>query len=391
MKILIFTSNYKPRLNGISTYGYEVALALKKANHIPIVLAFDWPNAKPFDQNQSFETKRIKGPFFFRIISSFFLVPFIIKKYHVDVVLNIMWFPCGLISIFYPAPTFIVVHGREVFNQGQSLKKRLLSHTVHIQRWLFNHVDGIFPVSNKTADLLKRIGVQNQNISVVSNGVDIKKFDINSKVSLMNKQLQINKGKSVILTVGRLGKRKGHDNVLRALPKVISKVPNLVYLIAGSGIEEKEIYFGKVISSLISDLQLEPYVKMLGEVNEEQLIALYNACDVFVMPSREIPEEGDIEGFGITYLEANACSKPVIAGRSGGILDAVVDGITGILVNPESPNEIADAIIELLCNRQLREKMGQAGRRRAVSEFQWHHTADKLLQNMRLFGVEKRF
>ncbi len=106
---------------------------------------------------------------------------------------------------------------------------------------------------------------------------------------------------------------------------------------------------------------------------DEELSAYYNAADVFVMPNRE--EGTDVEGFGIVFLEANACSKPVIGGRSGGAVDAIADGESGYLVDPSSPQAIAEAASRLLTDPALARRMGEAGRERARREFSWERAA----------------
>ncbi|MBA7672762.1 GDP-mannose-dependent alpha-(1-6)-phosphatidylinositol monomannoside mannosyltransferase [subsurface metagenome] len=102
----------------------------------------------------------------------------------------------------------------------------------------------------------------------------------------------------------------------------------------------------------------------------------YSASDVFIMPSREIGEK-DIEGFGLVFLEANACGKPVIGGKSGGISDAVADGVSGILVDPLNVDEISQALITLLSNRELAVKLGSQGRKRVEEQFSYPATAAK--------------
>ena len=94
------------------------------------------------------------------------------------------------------------------------------------------------------------------------------------------------------------------------------------------------------------------------------------------MPSREI--ESDTEGFGITYLEANACEKPVIGGDSGGVSDAIVDGETGFIVDPTDPGQIAEKTIRLLSDRELADRMGKNGRRRVEKEYTWDGIAERL-------------
>jgi phosphatidylinositol alpha-1,6-mannosyltransferase len=113
-------------------------------------------------------------------------------------------------------------------------------------------------------------------------------------------------------------------------------------------------------------------------VPDEDLPDLYAISDVFVMPSREILEENDVEGFGVVFLEANACGKPTIGGQSGGVQDAVVDGITGLLVDPNNPEELANALARLLTDHELAKRLGEQGRLRVVHEFNWAKVGDRV-------------
>lgn len=114
----------------------------------------------------------------------------------------------------------------------------------------------------------------------------------------------------------------------------------------------------------------------LGKITDEEKWAWLNLCDIFTMPSRQIGD--DFEGFGIVYLEASLCGKPIVAGRSGGVEDAVLDGETGLLVNPEDTKEIADAIIKLAKDEGLRKSLGEAGKKRAGEEFNWRRQVKKI-------------
>ncbi|MCJ7634122.1 glycosyltransferase family 4 protein, partial [Candidatus Bathyarchaeota archaeon] len=118
-----------------------------------------------------------------------------------------------------------------------------------------------------------------------------------------------------------------------------------------------------------------------GDVAEENLPEFYAACDIFLMPSREgRSRNGGIltEGFGMVFIEANASGKPVIGGRVGGIPDAIIDRVTGLLVSPDDRNQLCIAIIALLEDRGLVKKMVRAGRRRVVQAFRWELVAQKI-------------
>jgi phosphatidylinositol alpha-1,6-mannosyltransferase len=176
----------------------------------------------------------------------------------------------------------------------------------------------------------------------------------------------------IILSVGNLVSRKGHDMVIRALPRLLDIMGDVTYLIVGDGPHRAEL------EALALALGVRERVAFAGRVPDEDLPDIYALCDAFVLPSREQLDSCDVEGFGMVFLEANASGKPVVAGRSGGIGDAVLDGETGLLVDPLDPDCIASSIGKLLANPQLASRMGEQGRERAVREFSWPAVAARL-------------
>jgi phosphatidylinositol alpha-1,6-mannosyltransferase len=178
----------------------------------------------------------------------------------------------------------------------------------------------------------------------------------------------------VLLTVGRLVSRKGIDTVLEALPLLLLRVPDLQYMIVGDGPDRPRL------QSLVQALKLQNVVSFRGEVTDAQLLATYHQAHIFVMPVREEQQAASVEGFGIVYLEASACGLPVIAGRSGGAIEAVRDGQTGYLVEPRDPEALAKKVLTLLQNAELRQQMGQNGRRWVETEMNWDRAAQQFLQ-----------
>ncbi|MGY4706903.1 glycosyltransferase family 4 protein [Candidatus Bipolaricaulota sp. J31] len=145
-------------------------------------------------------------------------------------------------------------------------------------------------------------------------------------------------GCKILLTIARMDaneRYKGYDKVIMALPKVLKHIPNAKYVLVGTGTDVPRI------KSLVKKLNLEDHVIFTGFVPNEEIVDHYNLCDVFVMPSKG-------EGFGIVFLEALACGKPVIAGNKDGSRDALLDGDLGLLVDPDNVDEIAEAIINVL-------------------------------------------
>ena len=161
-------------------------------------------------------------------------------------------------------------------------------------------------------------------------------------------------GKQVILTVGRIVPRKGLDAVIRALPNILRQAPATHYLIVGEG------HYRPVLERIVEQLGMRDHVTFAGRVAEEELADYYRTCDVFAMPNREMPD-GDTEGFGLVFLEANACRKPVVGGRAGGAVEAVRDGENGLLVDGWSVDEIAEALLRLLTDSVLSERISTRG------------------------------
>jgi phosphatidylinositol alpha-1,6-mannosyltransferase len=174
-----------------------------------------------------------------------------------------------------------------------------------------------------------------------------------------------------IVTVARLEDRyKGHDVMLRALPAVRERVPDVRWVVIGEGTLRKEL------EALTLELGVEDCVDFLGAVSKDERDHWLRRARVFAMPSR-LPRSGGGEGFGIAYMEAAAHGLPVVAGSVGGALDAVEDGQTGLLVDPEDEESVADALVRVLADPELATRLGEAGAARAL-DFAWPRIARRV-------------
>jgi phosphatidylinositol alpha-1,6-mannosyltransferase len=180
-----------------------------------------------------------------------------------------------------------------------------------------------------------------------------------------------------LLTVARLDFHKGIDTVIRALPTIRVAFPTARYAVAGIGSRRDSL------EALVSELGLGDAVRFLGFVPDDELPALYNAADVFVLASRRY--DLLVEGFGIAIVEASASGLPVIASRSGGIPEAVREGETGFLVDPDDPAAVAGPAIRLLGDEVLRRRMGAAGRAAVEGHYNWDRVAADLIRIDREF------
>jgi phosphatidylinositol alpha-1,6-mannosyltransferase len=167
----------------------------------------------------------------------------------------------------------------------------------------------------------------------------------------------------VVLTVGRLQKRKGHDRLIQAVKRVREQFPDILYAIVGDG-EERA-----ALERLAADEGVGGHVQFLGEVGDDELVRCYQQCDLFVLPNRTVG--ADVEGFGMVLLEAQACGRPVVAGASGGTAETMRIPDTGRVVNCDTPDELAAVVAELLADPDGLARMGEAGRAWVVEQFDW--------------------
>jgi phosphatidyl-myo-inositol dimannoside synthase len=217
-----------------------------------------------------------------------------------------------------------------------------------------------------TAQLLESMGMPRERIHVIYPGVDSDRFrpDVDGREI---RRRYAGPGDLLMMTVGRLQRRKGHDVTIAAMAQLAGELPQLRYVIVGDGGERERL------GRLASELGVADRVFFAGEVPADDLPRHFAACDLFVMPNRT--DAHDFEGFGIVFLEAAAAGKPVIAGRSGGAPEAVDEGRTALLVDGESDEAVAAAIARLAHAPSERCAMGRAGRNRVVQEFTWGRAA----------------
>jgi phosphatidylinositol alpha-1,6-mannosyltransferase len=220
--------------------------------------------------------------------------------------------------------------------------------------------------SRNTATMLAALGVPEHKIHIVHPAVDADRFHPRVDGSLVRRRYA-GSGDILLLSVGRLQRRKGHDVAIQAIAALRDRLPNLRYVIAGDG-EERARLEAFVVAHGVQDR-----VFFAGTIPDEDLPAFYAASDIFLLPNRV--DDGDIEGFGIVFLEAAAAGKPVIGGDSGGVPEAVERDVTGLLVDGASVAAVAAAIADLATSEERRGRMGLAGRVRAHRCFSWQRAA----------------
>ena len=323
MRLLLVTDDFPPAVGGIASYLRD--------------LYGDAP--------------RLVRPRFFAALRA-------IRRARPDVLFAGTLFSSGalvfLASRLFRIPYAVHVYGTDLTTQRRS------PHMQRVARMVLRGAARVIVISDFGARAAAEYGIEASRIVKIVPPVDTQRFATRWRTG--NPACP----PPLLLTVARLVPRKGHDTVLRALPLVLARVPDVQYAIVGEGPERARL------EALARQLGIEHAVQFAGAVVD--VVPWYQSCDLFVMMSRD--EEGEVEGFGISFTEAAACGKPAIGGRSGGTAEAVLDGITGLLVEDE--RSLAAAIVNLLTDRATAARMGRAGRERAERELSVAAAASRL-------------
>ena len=278
-----------------------------------------------------------------------------------------------LISILHWLPgirTVVYVHGEEITTipPGTSDERR-------VRRSLLAS-DKVIVVSSFTLAALRTImgGDALKHVVLIQNGVDTERFRPRPKSSVLEKQYGL-LGKFTFVSVSRLVEKKGHDNTIRSFASVVARYPDTKLLIVGTG------PYRPALEQICAELGLENDVVFVGPVSEVDLADHYLLGDVFIMTNRALAD-GDTEGFGLVFLEANSCGLPVIAGKDGGSTEAVEDRFNGLVVDGRSVSEIADAMLALRSDPELRSTLRANGLVRAAQS-DWSTKAELFEQACR--------
>ncbi len=370
-RIIMPTQHYFPDTGGITTWCYETAKAIQDKGLELIILTkaydgFDKLNELHTDeyglQVIRLDNRKWKNNRNSRVYKA--IKPFISDD---TAFLSANWkmaVPCMLASLTNDIRYYTVVHGLDAM-EARKINRGL-------QKITLRRSSGIIAVSRFTANLLKKVIMEEVTpVRIINNGVDTARFH----TAVRDKEIESKYGFKDglrILSLGRIIKRKGFDMTIKAMAQI--KDPDVHYYIGGKGGYENHL------RHLVKEYNLEDRVHFLGFIPDEDMNQVFNCADIFSMPSRSLP--GDVEGFGITYLEAAACGVPSVAGRKSGAEDAVIHKETGLLVDPESVGEIADAIKHLCYNKEDREHLGNNAQKRVRQFLSWDIVTEKIITFM---------
>lgn len=344
MKILLFSSTDDPK-NGYGNITRELCSTLASQVDLTLLL----PQNEPERGVASYRISHVLPPYIFDLktpkILDYLLFHFDASSY--DIIHSLFEFPYALIAARlakkYHKPLIIGTQGTYAIQPLFRYPERWL------MQWVYNSAALITAPSKFTKENIRNFSGTNTLIEIVHNGVNFERFNVSVDVSDIRARYP---GKKLLLTVGGLKPRKGQDLVIQALAKM-KKHDDVHYLIIGEG------KMKKTLEKLAVSMQVSDRVSFLGALEGQELVRYFHACDIYV--HTPILVNWQFEGFGIVYLEASSCRKPIIATNSGGVRDAVLDGRTGIVVPESDVAAIAQAVERLLDDPISAQRLGNQG------------------------------
>jgi phosphatidylinositol alpha-1,6-mannosyltransferase len=365
MKHLLVTNDFPPKTGGIQNYLLELWSRLPSGSTAVLTTPFD--GAAEFDADQPMPVFRDRSRVLLPTRALARRVDALAAELEVDLVLLDPAVPLGIIGPWLERPYGVIVHGAEVTIPGRSpVSRRVLARVLAGSRVVI--AAGGYPAS----EAMRCAGVDLPTI-VIPPGVDTERFepvDIDRRRST-RERFGLDVDAPLVLGMSRLVPRKGFDVVIDAAATLASTMPGLQVAIAGSGRDRRRLERRAVRRGVD--------VSFLGRVDDDDLAPLLASADVFAMLCRDRWFGLEQEGFGIVFLEAAACGVPSVAGRSGGSSEAVIDGVTGLVVaRPRDVRAAASGIGSLLADGPRRRVMGGAARTRVANDYTYDLLAERL-------------
>lgn len=364
MNILLLSWNFPPAVGGMEVMIANLFHGLRQRGHEVHVVTRGVQSQEPNDA--VYRASRPGVPAY--LLFSFFRGWALCWKKHPDFILcgSVLTAPTAwLLSLFFRIPWGVPLYGSDLMAGGKRYQGLL--------RFLLRRAHGLYPISRFTQALAEQIGIATQRATIIHPGVDPLPFAREPQDGA-EELLAECRGRRILITVGRLVRRKGVLEFVRdVMPDLVARYPDVVYLVIGDDGSQSLIHskegMRKQIEAVIQEKGLETHVRLLGRLADRELVRLYFHSHIFVLPGLDLP--GDIEGFGIVFSEAALAGVPSVATQTGGVADAIVDGKTGILVPPGDPAALASAVSTLLDDDDHRHQLGHAAAERARTELAW--------------------
>ena len=367
MKHLLVTNDFPPKVGGIQNLLWEWWRRLPPDSFA--VLTSPHAGAESFDTAQAFEIRRVREPWLLPHPVMVRRINKMAREIGADFVVLDPAVPLGIVGPRLELPYMVVLHGAEVTVPGRLPLSRLVLSRV------LKNASHIIAAGEYPAAEARRAGGDSLPLTVIPPGVDTQRFRplSNDERISARREFGVSDDAELIVGVSRLVPRKGFDTLIEVAAALRASRPRLQVLIGGGGRDADRLQ--KLIDKLGAP------VRMLGRVTDEQLPLLYGCADVSAMLCRSRWGGLEQEGFGIVFSEAASCGVPQIAGKSGGAADAVLDGLTGKVVqNPSDVAQVASTVAQLLDDAFLRSLMGVASRERALNTFDYDVLTKSLAQ-----------
>lgn len=370
MRVLLVTNDFPPDVGGIQRFATELACRLPGA----AVLAPAHPRAAVHDRSLPVPVRRAPVRYLLPEPRAAREMRAAVSWHEAEAVLLLSPVPLALLGRAVDVPWGVVAHGAEIEIPGRA---PVLGARV---RAALRSADTVFAVSEWTRSRIARLlGPDTPPIELLRNGVDLDRFTPDADGAGVRRRLGLGWA-PVVTSVGRLVPRKGQDRLIDAWPGVRAIAPGARLLLVGDGrLRERLERRARALPA--------GSVVFTGPVPGEQLAALHAAADVFAHPNRTRWAGLEQEGFGIVFLEAQACGVPAVVGASGGAPESVIDGETGLVVDGDDPDAIAEAVGGLLADRERARAMGAAGRRMVEERFSWERIVTGLEADLRALAA----
>jgi phosphatidyl-myo-inositol dimannoside synthase len=369
--LVVLASELPPGPGGIANHAHQLSLemvrrgwevtALGPQDYVDTAEATRWRRDQPFECEP---LRHLPGAPLQGAVWAWRLAA-VLRRRRADRLLasgqRVVWLAAA-VAPFFRLPWIAVAHGSELVNRPR--------WEGFLTRRSFARAAAVVAVSDYTRGLLREAGIEPRRCEVIPNGADARTFagDPPGWPSELLGDDRLHPGRRLLVTVGRVGERKGQDLVVRALPRIVTAMGDVHYVAVGLPERADEL------RRLANGLGVGERLHLPGRLPTDAVRALLHRADLFVMPSRRT-SGGDVEGYGIAVVEAALCGLPAVVGRGSGLVEAIEVGETGLAVDPEDPAELARAVEALLGDDDRRREVGRRARRRALAEQTWERRA----------------
>jgi phosphatidylinositol alpha-1,6-mannosyltransferase len=353
LRILALAPDYPPARGGIQTLVHRLVRNTKGVTWRVVTLA--QPHGPEFDRAEDVDVRRVRsggGPRSLAVLAlnarslleGFRVRPDAVVNFHI-----------------VTSPAAVALSKLLRVRYVQYLYAKEVGGRPRLAAFAVRHAAAVVAISRHTKQLALDVGCEPERLHIITPGVDLPTSVVKRTAA-----------RHTLLTVSRLADvHKGHDVLLRALPRILEKVPDAEWVVVGDG------PLRQGLEAAAARAGVNEHVRFVGAVSDAERDAWFDSANVFVMPSRVPADSAGGEGFGIVYLEAGAHGLPAVGGNRGGAVDAVVDGETGVLVDANDEDALADAVSRLLLDPERAASLGQAGMARAA-EFSWPRIGGRL-------------